>query len=239
MAAIHLTLTGKGGVGKSWITTALANYCASLEAPLYCADTDPSNPTFSAYKRFAAKHINIMTNEMNIDRSKFDELIETLVEHDGNCVVDNGSSSFLPMMAYMLENDVIPFLQGHGKTVYVHAVMVGGAGLDETLRCIDTLLKSQVARLVVWENEFFGPVVKNGKKFTDSEVYTKNKGRIAGVIRVPARSEDTYGKDLAAMSIGRLSFDEAVTSPEFRLMGRQRLTTVWRDIETQLAAIEF
>ncbi|MBY0242378.1 MAG: hypothetical protein K2X55_23995 [Burkholderiaceae bacterium] len=70
-------------------------------------------------------------------------------------------------------------------------------------------------------------------------MYIKNKERIAGVINVSARSEDTYGKDLAAMSVGRLSFDEAVNSPDFRLMGRQRLATVWRDLETQLAGIDF
>lgn len=50
-----------------------------------------------------------MTADMNIDKSGFDNLVEMLLEAPADCVVDNGSSSFLPMMANMLENSVIPF----------------------------------------------------------------------------------------------------------------------------------
>jgi hypothetical protein len=239
LAAINLTLTGKGGVGKSWVSAALANYLRNIDVPLYAADTDPSNPTFASVKYFGAQHINIMTESMNIDRSRFDELIEALISHEGNCVVDNGSSSFLPMMAYMLENDVLQFLASHGKTVYVHAVLVGGEGLDETLRCIGTLINAGVPNLVVWENEFYGPVIRNGKTFVESDVYKKNRDRFAGVIRIAGRSHDTFGKDLSLMGVSRLSFTEAVTSSAFKMMSRQRLSTVWRDIESQLDKVEF
>lgn len=239
MAAIHFTLTGKGGVGKSWITAALANFLKKSETELFAADTDPSNPTFASIKYFDAKHINIMTETMNVDRSYFDELIENLVSHDGNCVVDNGSSSFLPMMAYMLENNVFQFLASQDKQVYVHAVLVGGEGLDETLRCIDTLIKANVLNLVVWLNEFYGPVVRNGKGFTDSEVFKKNEPKIKAVIRVAGRSPDTFGKDLKEMGTRKLSFEEAMKSPDFKMMSRQRLATVCRDIEDQLEMAAF
>jgi Mrp family chromosome partitioning ATPase len=239
MSAIHLTLTGKGGVGKSWITAAIANYLKMSEVPLFAADTDPSNPTFASIPYFEAKHVNIMTPAMNIDRSRFDELIEGLVAHQGNCVVDNGSSSFLPMMAYMLENDVINFLINQGKKVYVHAVLVGGEGLMETQRCVDTLIKANVPNLVIWENEFNGPVIKDGKRFVESDLYQENHKRFAGVIRIAERSQDTFGKDLKAMGVARLAFAEVIASPEFRMMSRQRLTTVWRDISQQLDKVEF
>lgn len=234
MSAIHLTLTGKGGVGKSFISAILANYLKQQDTPLYAADTDPSNPTFSSIKYFDVKHINIMTESMNIDRSRFDELIENLIEHDGNCVVDNGSSSFLPMMAYMLENGVFEFLANAGKTVYVHAVLIGGEGLIETLRCVETLVKAGVPNLVIWLNEFFGPVERDGKGFRDSAAFRDNKDMISAVIKVPARSQDTFGKDLKEMGVKRLSFTEAITSTEFKMMSRQRLLTVWRDLEEQL-----
>lgn len=163
MSTIHFVLTGKGGVGKSFISALLAQYVKATFGVPFVADTDPSNPTIAGYPAFNAKHINIMTENMNINKSNFDELIVDLLSYEGDCVVDNGSSSFLPIMAYIMENDVIELLREAGKTVIIHAVLVGGLGMDETLRCIQTLLSSQVAPLVVWENELFGRVCKDGK----------------------------------------------------------------------------
>ncbi|MBB4268183.1 CO dehydrogenase nickel-insertion accessory protein CooC1, partial [Roseospira visakhapatnamensis] len=45
MAAIHMTLQGKGGVGKSFIASLLAqHFLARGQAPI-CLDTDPVNQT--------------------------------------------------------------------------------------------------------------------------------------------------------------------------------------------------
>lgn len=240
MSAFHFVITAKGGVGKSWVAAALANYCHHLPEPLYCADTDPSNQTFSGIKFFNAQHINIMTQDKGIDRSQFDTLIDKLLSHDGNCVIDNGSSSFLPILAYMMENQVVQFLQEEGHKVYIHVVVVGGAGLNETMAGVDMLLANQPANLVVWLNEYYdGPVTKNGKTFEESEVYLRNEERFAGVIHVPQRSHDTYGKDLSAMSVAKLSFTEAMASPKFQTMPRQRLKTVYTHISDQLAQIQF
>jgi hypothetical protein len=239
MSTIHLVLTGKGGVGKSYISALLAQYIKSTFGVPFVADTDPSNPTIASYPEFKAKHINIMTNDMNIDKSKFDELIEHLLSYEGDCVVDNGASSFLPMMAYMMENNVIDLLREAGKTVIIHAVMIGGLGMDETLRCIRTLLTSQVAPLVVWENEMFGPVVKDDKSFRDSQIYIENKERILGIVRIVERGPDTFGKDLKMMTSNRLTFDEIKDSTEIRIMTKQRLATVRRDIDNQLDTIDF
>lgn len=239
MNVIHLVLTGKGGVGKSYISAILAQYVNSSYGVPFVADTDPSNPTIASYPAFKAKHINIMTPGMNIDKSKFDELIEELLSYEGDCVVDNGASSFLPMMAYMLENNIIELLREAGKIVIIHAVMIGGLGMDEALRCIDTLLTSQVAPLVVWENELYGPVVKEGKFFKDSEIYSENRRRILGIVRIVERGQDTFGKDLKMMTSNRLTFDEIKDSTEIRIMTKQRLATVRRDIDVQLDAIDF
>lgn len=239
MSTIHFVLTGKGGVGKSYISALLAQYLKVTFGVPLVADTDPSNPTIASYPAFNARHINIMTNDMNIDKSQFDELIENLLSYEGDCVVDNGASSFLPMMAYMMENNIIELLREAGKTVIIHAVMIGGLGTDETLRCIDTLLTSQVAPLVVWENELYGPVVKDEKYFKDSEVYKDNKKRILGIVRIVERGADTFGKDLKMMTSNRLTFDEIKESTDIRIMTKQRLATVRRDIDSQLDLIDF
>ena len=239
MSTIHFILTGKGGVGKSFISTLLAQYLDSTTGKPFCADTDPSNPTLASYSAFGAKHINIMTPDMNVDKSRFDELMEELLSYEGDCVVDNGASSFLPIMAYIMENNSIEFLREAGKTVVIHAVLIGGLGMDETLRCVQTLLTSQVAPLVVWENELYGPVKKMGKYFRDSELYKANSNRILGVVRLSERGKDTFGKDLQTMTSNRLTFAEVETSPLFRTMARQRMRMIRRDLDIQLDEIDF
>src|SRR5471030_907864 len=131
-----------------------------------------SGSVFGANQQIGAKHFNIMTESMNIDKSKFDAMIEELIDHQGDSVVDNGASSFLPMMAYIMENDVVDFMIGHGKKVVFHAVLVGGIGMEETQRGLKALENTEIAPIVILENELFGPVQMNGIKTIDSELFT-------------------------------------------------------------------
>lgn len=238
MSAMHFTLMGKGGVGKSFITTLIAQYLAKQEgANLFCADTDPTNPTFSSYPAFKAKHVNIMTSDMNVDKGNFDGLMDELIGHEGDCVVDNGASSFLPMMAYIRENKVMDYLLDHGKTVYIHAPLIGGIGMDETIRGLHSILEHQPADLIVWENEMFGPVTKNDKYFIESQFYKTHAKRIKGIVRIDHRSEDTYGKTLRFMTSNRMTFQEASKRSELHTFDRQRLITVEKAIGDQLDLI--
>ena len=50
--AIHLTLQGKGGVGKSLVATVLAQYLREKGKDVRCIDTDPVNRTFAQYRWF-------------------------------------------------------------------------------------------------------------------------------------------------------------------------------------------
>jgi Mrp family chromosome partitioning ATPase len=54
---IHLTLQGKGGVGKSLVASILAQYFRHRGAEIHCLDTDPVNQTFSRYIELGADHL--------------------------------------------------------------------------------------------------------------------------------------------------------------------------------------
>ncbi len=45
--AIHLTLQGKGGVGKRLVASVLAQYLREKGKEVRCIDTDPVNRTFA------------------------------------------------------------------------------------------------------------------------------------------------------------------------------------------------
>lgn len=240
MNAIHLVLQGKGGVGKSLVAALLAQYLSQDKAAagaLLCADTDPVNDTFARYGAFGAQRIKILNSDKNIDARAFDSLIETVIAHEGNCVIDNGASTFIPLSAYLRENSVVELLQESGKKVYIHTVLTGGQAMDDTLMGLNALLSTQAAPVVVWENEFFGEVTRDAKRFTDSKLYEKNKGRIAGIVTLHKRNQDTFGKDMELLVSNKLTFDEAMSSPVFSLMPRQRLKIIQKSVFEQLGAL--
>jgi len=239
MSAIHMMLQGKGGVGKSLAASLLTQYLMSKISSdsVCCIDADPVNDTFSGYKAFPVKRIDILNKDKNINARAFDGLIEQLVGHDGVAVVDNGSSTFVPLSAYMIENNVVPFLTEMGKTVYIHTVLTGGQGLDDTMTGLNTLLSTQPAQIVVWENEYFGEVIKEGKRFIDSKMYDKNKERIQGIVTIHRRNHETYVVDMEYLAAKKMTFDEGMSSGLFEMMAKQRLRTMQRSIYDQLAHI--
>lgn len=234
----HFILMAKGGVGKSFIASLLAQYLKAQGKDLYCADTDPTNATFHSIKGLGAQHINISGADMRIDKSKFDVLMERLVEHPGDSVVDTGASSFLPMMEYLSRNKVFPLLAKFGKRAIIHAPLVGGQGMDETIRGLDFLLRFEGVSIVVWENEKEGPVVKNGQRFHETDFFKSAGERVIGIVNIEQMCPDTTLKDVTSMNTKRLTFAEVMDSKDFLMMNRQRLAEVERSINDQLDTLD-
>ncbi len=238
MNAIHFVLQGKGGVGKSHVASMLSQYLLARGDSMYFADTDPVNDTFAGYKAFSADRIELLNDAQKIDERAFDAMIEKLVEHDGSAVIDNGASTFLPLSAYLYENHVVDMLQEAGKKVFLHTVVTGGQAMGDTIVGLATLIEHQEAPIVVWANEFFGDLSKNGVNFVDSQIINNNADRIVGTVTLAKRNPDTFGKDIELMVKSKMTFDEAMSSDLFTLMPRQRLKSVRKDIFDQLDALE-
>jgi hypothetical protein len=232
--ATNFVLQGKGGVGKSLIAALLSQYFLSKGDSVYCADTDPVNDTFSRYKAFPVETIHIMDVSNNIDTRNFDRLIEKLMVHEGQAVIDNGASTFVPLNSYLIDSNILGMLEDAGKKVILHTVITGGQALQDTLVGLHALLQSHATPVVVWENQFFGPVIKNNRTFLQSDLYNNNKDRILGVVTIDKRNADTYGKDMELLASNNLTFEEANTSDLFTLIPRSRLFRVRKSIFDQL-----
>jgi adenylylsulfate kinase-like enzyme len=236
---IDLVMQGKGGVGKTYIASLLAQYRSSQDSETECIDTDPVNATFSGYEAFKASRLELMDgNELN--PRKFDQMMKRLIDEDKNFIIDNGAASFLPLSNYLIENDAINMLVESGKEVFVHIPITGSQGLRDTLTGFAKLAEHlpQSAKIFVWLNEYFGPIVSNeGKPFEEMAVYTKNKDRIAGMVRIPRQTSSTFGQDVEQMLAHRVTFDEVREHPNFDLMAKQRLTMVKRNLFEQMDAV--
>lgn len=240
MKEVHFVLQGKGGVGKSFTACLLAQYLRDrADAAVYCFDTDPNNHTLANYAALLPQIIELLDETtQTIDTSHFDGLMDSLIDTDGYGVVDNGTATFGPLMAYIAENDVADILADEGVRLVLHIPLNGGQAKDECLKGMVQILQAVNADAVIWLNEHKGKIHENGKPFDQFKVYEKYKKRIAGIIRIPALNADTYGKNIADMTERNLTFDE-IDAAEFGRWARNRLLKLRDTIWTQLDDVSF
>ncbi|TWI69262.1 CobQ/CobB/MinD/ParA family nucleotide binding protein [Pseudoduganella lurida] len=236
--SVHFTLQGRGGVGKSLASALLAQYLVHTERAVSCYDTDPVNNTFTGYEALTVKRIDILGTDNRINARAFDGLIDALLWDDNIAVIDNGASTFVPLMAYLAENRVVDLLTGSGRPVVIHSVLTGGQAFNDTRHGLEIVLQEHSAPVVVWLNEYFGPVERQGRTFLESSLYERNAERIKGIVRLGRGNGDTFGKDLEIMLERKLTFAQAIESPDFGIMPRQRLSMIRAGIFDQLAVLE-
>ncbi|MGE5516699.1 MAG: conjugal transfer protein TraL [Bacteroidota bacterium] len=238
MTNVHMTLQGKGGIGKSLIASFIAQYVQEGERPLLAIDTDPVNATLAGFQRLKARRLELL-RDGQVDAAAFDDMVEMILDHDGDVVVDNGASSFLPLSNYLLENPALTTLEAHGRRVLIHSVITGGSAMMETMdgfRQVAQALPPNVG-IVVWLNEYFGPIEASGQTFRDSKTFQEAKERIRGLVVLPRRTPETFGRDLREMSERRQTFAESIADGAFRLMAKQRLTMMRREVFEQIASV--
>jgi hypothetical protein len=237
-AIIHFTLQGKGGVGKSLVSWHLAQYLKDAGRQLSCFDTDPMNRTFSQYKALKVTEVAVLKgNDMNIDA--LDGLVDKVLLAPGDVVVDNGAASFAPVSDYLISNEITDMAAQHGKLIMAHVPLVGGGNAMDTARGLKAILEQfpESVKVVVWINEFFGPVEVDGQQFEDGPIYEEHKARIAGIITIPALDPRTFGNDLSKVLRNRSTFQEAFADTDLMIVPRQRLTMIQRGIAQQLQGI--
>ncbi|WP_017879685.1 nucleotide-binding protein [Janthinobacterium sp. CG3] len=235
MAKIHFILQGKGGVGKSVVAAFLAQFISDKGAPPTNIDTDPVNSTFCGYKSLNVKRLEIMENE-EINPRSFDTLVEMIAAANGDVIIDNGASSFVPLSHFLISNQVPALLAEMGHELVVHTVVTGGQALLDTISGFNQLVSQFPAEalFVVWLNPFWGPIEHEGKGFEQMKAYTTNKARVSAIIQLPSLKKETYGRDLGEMLQDRLTFDQAIAQESLTIMTRQRLKIIKGQVYTQM-----
>lgn len=225
----NIILQGKGGVGKSFISSLIAQYYHEERGDngesIICVDTDPNNATFSSILALDVKHLSLLDREDKFDPRKFDTLVLNMLEsEDKDFVIDNGATSFLPLIEYISENDTFSTLADKFEVI-LHVPIVGGQAQKDTINGFLQLLeKWPTVKFVVWLNEFQGRVEdSDGNEFENMEAYKKNKKNIFAVVYIDAQNPQTFGKDIKDMTKESLTFAETMQDPRFNLIVKQRL----------------
>lgn len=237
----HFVLQAKGGIGKSFVSTLLAQHLLNETGAVRCFDTDQENTTFAHYEGLAVRHI-VVTNESRvIDPKRFDTLIETLLTEDGNFVIDTGANTFSNLLAYMVENEVFSMLRDAGKATYIHTIVGGGDTLADTANGFYAIAQ-QVPQvpIVLWCNEHFGELrTAEGKPFGDTQAYKQSAARVTGTVTLFRRNTATFGEDIRKLNMNRHTVAEALASMQYTIMEKQRIKTFSRDVFRQLQAVEW
>jgi hypothetical protein len=232
---VHLVLQGKGGVGKSVVASILAQYLMGKQKTLHCFDIDPVNATLAQYVELNAEHVNVLRRG-RINEKEFDSIIEKICRGEGAFVIDTGATTFVPLWNYILENEILLFLEQHNCQVYVHSVVTGGQALTDTLNGFSEVAKTTGRRnLIVWLNEYFGEVAgTDGRPFEELKIAQQHADKLVGSITIRERNSNTFGDDVKQMLERRLTFDAAIKSAEFSLVSKQRLGILRRDLFEQM-----
>jgi len=236
MNSVHFVLQGKGGVGKTLISSILYQYLSDKNINISGIDTDPVNSTFSGYKKLNIRKINILDGD-RVDHCKFDALVEIILNKSGDdhVVVDNGASSFISLCSYIKENAVVELLSSNGIGVNFHSVITGGQAIGDTASGLGFLAMTfPDVDIVVWLNKFFGEITTSDKKtFSEFNVYKDNVDRIKSIVAIPLFHRDTFGKDLEELFSRRETFAAAIAS-SLPVMTRQRLKMFWTAMQAEL-----
>lgn len=225
MANIHFVTNGKGGIGKSFVSSLLCQYLINKGESVTAIDTDPNNTTLYNMKALKAKFLQLIDQDGKFDVRAFDKIIELVFEKKtDNYLIDSGATTFIPLVDYLKENDAIEYLKSQEMDVYMHIPIVGGQAKDDTILGLVQLVEAFDCKFIVWINEYHGALVD----FEKTEQYKVIKDKIRAIITLSSLSKDTFGKDLLELTSKNMTFDEALQDKSFSLMSKQRLK-IFRD----------
>ena len=236
---VHISLQGKGGVGKTLVASILVQYFRQKGLTVYPVDTDPVNHSLAQYRELGVQSLEVL-RDGRVDQRNFDGLLERLLTESGVFVVDSGASTFIPLWYYMLENRVFDCLRNSGRRIVIHSVITGGQAMADTLSGFAEVARTSRERsIVVWLNEYFGYIQQDGSSFREMAACRDNEQKILGSVGIARRNQDTFGRDIEEMIASKLTFAEALRNGQFSIMTKQRLKIVRDELFEQLDALNF
>lgn len=238
----HFILQGKGGVGKTTVSTFITQYLKDhLKQDYLAIDTDQVNASFASFKGLNVETINLM-EESRITDAGWERLANKLLTtNKTNIIIDNDASSFVPLMNYAYDNDLFNALtsdkNNYTGNVFIHTVIAGGEGLSHTLAGLDTIcynFKNTNIKIVVWINSYLGKVETIDKKIEDYEELKKNENEILYIVRIPIHKGDLFKKDLADMLTNHKTFEEMKNDTSVFIMSRSRYVRMQKEMFEEL-----
>lgn len=227
--SIHIILQGKGGVGKTtialFVLQVLQRYSTSK---VYGIDTDPVNQTFASFSSLGVEPVFLMDEDNEINPLKFDTLIDAILAGQDNFVIDTGATSYLPTFNYLKNTQIIDILNEQGKTTFIHVPISGGQATGDTIAELNDLASTfQNAKLVIWENQFFGKI---NESFYENQNFINTIKNALGVIVLQKLDPKTDGYLYAQMTSQLKSFADIINDNSQSFMTKRRISNIFDNL---------
>lgn len=231
---LHMTLAPKGGVGKSLIAALLAQWLIDTgqEPTLY--DNDALTPTLTSYRALPVQKVDLLRG-YEVDKSAYDTMFVGLMNSGSLFVMDNGTSNFQALQAYIVEAALFEVLEEMGVQTYVHYPILGKDDLANSLTGLETVasLLAPSTKIVAWSNLVKGPIEHAGMPLEKMAPFKRSADKIFGQVTIPEADEQR--KDaLLKMLTERRTFAEVLASEDFHVIDRSRLRRYRDEIYLQL-----
>ena len=83
MRKAHFVLQGKGGVGKTFVASLIAQYLTERGEPVACLDTDQVNGSFHDITALGVRAVKILKEDSEeIDIGEMDAMVERILTGD-------------------------------------------------------------------------------------------------------------------------------------------------------------
>ena len=224
MPTIHLPDGEKGGVGKSWFASTLAQCFQDRRIPFYLVAADRSNPTVinryrdkERYEQFWKDSVRYtIFSESEKQQDAPDELLEWAIEKP--VVLDLPAQVHRPFADWITNKNVLTLANKH-KVQFCKWFVCDGE--DDSIHLF-------IRSITEYDNAIPHILVKNWGRCEDWDYFDEHKAlqetleRYAvTVIEFPKLSD---GKRIK-MNARRWTFEEALESPEFKILTRQDIHT--------------
>lgn len=238
---VHMTLCGKGGVGKSVVARLLAEYLTSQGQPPLAFDADPLNTNFASVKAFGAEKVQLFDKAHRIHSKLFDAMVVRIFGSDRSVLIDTGAASYVPLFNYMRELKFTRDLDRRNFDLMLHVIIAGGPALPFTMSNLADICKTfgGQARITVWLNHYWEEIEHEGKPFTELPAFKANQAAINGLLEIERMAPDTSAEDFAEFLKQNISFDQALdeASSSFNVVEQSRLFNIRETIFEGMDAV--
>lgn len=233
----HIIMQKKGGAGKTTVAVQLAmalRKAKLLEGrELKLFDTDPSNKSFLNFKSLPVSHVDILDENEDIDKSKFDGIFNDFLEGNHDILIDTGSSNFHQLYSFMKLSKIVEVAKYYNKNIVFHVpINFDGSYIDtcESLASIASTFKQ--AGVMVWANANTTKM-SQVKDISKTQYFDENKN-ILGVITIAYMDPNLEGADFRRMMSNHQTYDDITPQNGWKVLNKIRLDEVFKDIASQI-----
>lgn len=233
---MNFILQAKSNVGKTFIASILAEYFHSNCNEFQAFDTYNKGNSFTEFRGVEVKLLELSDKNRYFIPSVFGTFWADSINCANDIIIDIVADLFEPLVKHFNKCISENLNTDSNKVMIVHTVIAGGDKLDDTINGLVTLCNRLPPniKILVWLNEYFGPIEVDGKPFQEFKIYDNNREKIHGIIKIRAPESEFFKADLNKKNEQKLTFEEAINSDEFSVASKHRLRIIQHELFEQL-----